>query len=172
MGIGHKIKEYRVKAGLTQIQLAEELHVTYQAVSRWENDDAEPSFETLKDICRILKCTTDQLFEIDKISEETKVEEVKQETQEFVKEETIFYGMCDSCHKPIYDVNDYNKIKEDYWVRSGRLSHKETKDKILCGECNKKRIIKEKAEKERQEKLRKESLRKRRICSIRGTSLY
>ena len=56
MGIGLKIKEYRTKAGLTQKDLADELHVTYQAVSRWENDDAEPSFDMLKDLCRILNC--------------------------------------------------------------------------------------------------------------------
>ena len=65
MSIGPKIKEYRVKAGLTQKELADKLFVTYQAVSRWENDDAEPSISTLKEICRILNCTTDELFEIE-----------------------------------------------------------------------------------------------------------
>ena len=39
MGVGPKIKEYRNKAGLTQKDLADKLHVTYQAVSRWENYD-------------------------------------------------------------------------------------------------------------------------------------
>lgn len=66
MGIGHKIKEYRTKAGLTQKELADGLHITYQAVSRWENDDAEPSFDTLKDICEILNCSLDELFEMKK----------------------------------------------------------------------------------------------------------
>ena len=50
MEIGLKIKEYRTKAGLIQKDLADELHVTYQAVSRWENDDVEPSFDMLKDL--------------------------------------------------------------------------------------------------------------------------
>lgn len=75
MGIGLKIKEYRTKAGLTQKDLADELHVTYQAVSRWENDDAEPSFDMLKDLCRILNCSTDDLFEINKPTVEEKKEE-------------------------------------------------------------------------------------------------
>ena len=41
-------------AGLTQKDLADKLFVTYQAVSRWENEDAEPSIDTIKEICGIL----------------------------------------------------------------------------------------------------------------------
>ena len=44
MGIGSKIKEYRTKCSLTQKELAEKLFVTYQAVSRWEKDEAELIF--------------------------------------------------------------------------------------------------------------------------------
>ena len=75
MGVGSKIKEYRTKAGLTQKELADELHVTYQAVSRWENEDAEPSFDMLKDLCKILNCSTDDLFEISKKQDEEKIDE-------------------------------------------------------------------------------------------------
>ncbi len=35
--IGEKIREYRQKQGLTQDALATELHVSSQAVSKWEN---------------------------------------------------------------------------------------------------------------------------------------
>lgn len=66
MGIGSKIREYRLKAKMTQRELADKLHVTYQAVSRWENNSAEPSFETLREMCRVLCCTVDDLFEIRK----------------------------------------------------------------------------------------------------------
>lgn len=66
MGVGPKIKEYRIKAGLTQKDLADKLHVTYQAVSRWENDDAEPSIDTLKEMCGILNCSIEELFDMEK----------------------------------------------------------------------------------------------------------
>lgn len=40
--------ELRTKKGLSQDELAKELFVTRQAVSRWENGDTIPSTETLK----------------------------------------------------------------------------------------------------------------------------
>ena len=50
MNIGSKIKEYRTKKGLTQKELAENLNVTFQAVSRWENGEVEPSIDTIRKI--------------------------------------------------------------------------------------------------------------------------
>ena len=64
MGVGPKIKEYRNKAGLTQKDLAVQLHVTYQEVSRWENDDIEPSIDTLKEMCGILNCSIEVLLDM------------------------------------------------------------------------------------------------------------
>ena len=40
--------ELRTKRGLSQEQLAEEVHVTRQAVSRWETGETVPNTETLK----------------------------------------------------------------------------------------------------------------------------
>ena len=38
MPLGQRIQELRKRAGLTQEQLAEQLGVTRQAVSKWENE--------------------------------------------------------------------------------------------------------------------------------------
>ncbi len=40
--------ELRTKSGLSQDELAEKIHVTRQAVSRWENGETVPNTETLK----------------------------------------------------------------------------------------------------------------------------
>ena len=40
--------ELRTKKGLSQDELAEKIHVTRQAVSRWENGETTPNTETLK----------------------------------------------------------------------------------------------------------------------------
>ena len=40
--------ELRTKRGLSQEQLAEEVHVTRQAVSRWETGETVPNTDTLK----------------------------------------------------------------------------------------------------------------------------
>lgn len=41
------IREYRIKGGMSQEELAEKLYVTRQAVSRWENGNTMPNTETL-----------------------------------------------------------------------------------------------------------------------------
>ena len=40
--------QLRTKKGLSQDELAEKIHVTRQAVSRWENGETTPNTETLK----------------------------------------------------------------------------------------------------------------------------
>ena len=45
--------ELRTKRGLSQEQLAEEVHVTRQAVSRWETGETVPNTETLKLLSRL-----------------------------------------------------------------------------------------------------------------------
>ena len=45
--IGAKIREYRKKKGLTQDALAAELHVSSQAVSKWENGQTMPDISLL-----------------------------------------------------------------------------------------------------------------------------
>ena len=42
------LRELRTKKGLSQDELAEKIHVTRQAVSRWENGETIPNTETLK----------------------------------------------------------------------------------------------------------------------------
>ena len=49
--IGKLIKKIRIKNNLTQKQLAEELNVTYQAVSKWENGKNIPDIEILTILC-------------------------------------------------------------------------------------------------------------------------
>ena len=44
------LKKIRTQNGLTQDEMAMKLAVTRQAVSRWENGDATPNIETLKQI--------------------------------------------------------------------------------------------------------------------------
>ena len=48
--IGEKIKSLRLENSLTQKELAEKLYVTAQAVSRWENNEVEPSISTIAEI--------------------------------------------------------------------------------------------------------------------------
>ena len=60
--ISDNIKNQRTKKGLTQKDLADRLHVTPQAISRWEKGDVEPSLGTVKDMAEIFEISVDELL--------------------------------------------------------------------------------------------------------------
>ena len=62
MTLGQKLKKLRTDKGLTQKDLADQLHVTFQTVSKWESDINEPDFSTLKELSKILDCSIEYLF--------------------------------------------------------------------------------------------------------------
>ena len=47
MTLGEKIKDARVKASLTQEELAAKIMVSRQAISKWESDRGIPDIENL-----------------------------------------------------------------------------------------------------------------------------
>ena len=60
--IGKRIAENRKRLGLTQDALAEQLGVTAQAVSKWENDQSCPDITMLPRLAEIFGTTTDALL--------------------------------------------------------------------------------------------------------------
>lgn len=60
--LGNKLLALRKKKGLTQADLAKELNVTYQAVSRWENGDNIPDVDTLISISNFYNISLDKLL--------------------------------------------------------------------------------------------------------------
>ena len=60
--IGSRIAKYRKAKGLTQENLAREMGVSSQAVSKWETDASCPDISALPQLCKILGITTDELL--------------------------------------------------------------------------------------------------------------
>lgn len=56
-----KLKEYRIKKGFTQDELAKELMVSRQTVSKWENG-SNPDVETIVRLSELLDVSTDVLL--------------------------------------------------------------------------------------------------------------
>lgn len=71
--IGNLIKQNRERLRMSQNELAKMLGLTQEAISRYENNDREPSFDTLKKMCILFGCTSDELLEIDTPKERAKV---------------------------------------------------------------------------------------------------
>lgn len=65
MSLGNNIKTYRKKLGLTQEELASQLYVTSQAVSKWESENGLPDTAQIVPFAKALNVTTDSLFGMD-----------------------------------------------------------------------------------------------------------
>lgn len=63
--MGKFICEQRRRNHLTQQQLADELGITFQAVSKWENGIVFPNIEILPELSRILQVSVDDLLRAD-----------------------------------------------------------------------------------------------------------
>ena len=106
MTVGQKIKKLRIEKGLTQKDLADQLHVTFQTVSKWEKDENEPDIATLRELAKLFGCSFDYLLSEDdeeapkEVAEEPVVKEVP-----VIKETIVIHQnemhVCARCGKDI-----------------------------------------------------------------------
>ena len=71
--IGDNLKRLRAQKGLTQEQLAEVFHVSAQAVSRWENDQAYPDVGMLPGLAMYFGVSVDEILGMDGIRKEERL---------------------------------------------------------------------------------------------------
>lgn len=87
MELSQKLKELRKKQGLTQLELAEKLFVSRQAISGWEAGTSRPSTENLQSLSKLYNVPLEMLLddaaaaesEPGEIPEEERPEEEKHE---------------------------------------------------------------------------------------------
>lgn len=58
------IKEYRIKRNITQEQLAEIIGISPRQIQRIENNQSQPSLETLKKLIKILAISDKDIIKI------------------------------------------------------------------------------------------------------------
>ena len=93
MDFGDKLKQYRLKEGLSQEQLAEKIGVSRQAITKWETKRGLPDVENMIILAEIFKLTLDELV----------LEEVKnQEEKPTVFESETIYDIDTQKH---FDIN-------------------------------------------------------------------
>lgn len=64
MELGSKIRSLRLRAGMTQEMLAEELGVSFQTISKWENGVCAPDIMMLPKLSVYFGVTIDELFDL------------------------------------------------------------------------------------------------------------
>ena len=60
--LNHTLKKLRQDKGMNQNQLAEQLHVTRQAISNWETGKTQPDIETLMQLADFFEVSVEQLI--------------------------------------------------------------------------------------------------------------
>ena len=119
--IGSNIKKLRVQQGMTQKNLADKLFVSAQAVSRWENNEVEPSVSTIIELAKIFGVSTDEIMGIENQKENaddsaSKDKEATTQQQDIPRQ---FLAVCHKCNQPIYESNDIiRKYDSQVWCRS------------------------------------------------------
>lgn len=161
--ISANIKNLRKEKGFTQKDLADLLHVTSQAVSRWEQGEVEPSLDTIVNIAKIFSVTTDEII----YGPESKpkpevVTEVKEKI--IVEQAKPVLTICENCKRPIYK-------SEEIVTQTKACGRGKSSTHYICADCDKK--IKEQ-ERKAKEKYAKTQRKKSYIFSsiIAGVVLF
>lgn len=62
MDFANNLQKLRKKENLSQESIAEKLHISRQAVSKWESGQSTPDIETCLKLCEVLHVTPNQLL--------------------------------------------------------------------------------------------------------------
>ncbi len=89
--IAKNIADLRLAKGMTQLELAEQLHYSDKAVSKWERGESVPEIATLKAIADLFGVTLDHL--VNEHSPEEK-KEVAPERKYRFRNRSLVTGMC------------------------------------------------------------------------------
>ena len=126
MTLGQKIKKSRIDKGLTQKDLSDKIHVTFQTISKWENDENEPDVSTLRELAKLFDCSLDYLLSED---EEEKQKEEKEVTPVVtqVEHKTVIVHeyaphVCAKCGKDIKSENELVSEDNVRHERHGRMT--------------------------------------------------
>lgn len=87
--IGAFIAQCRKEKNLTQMQLAELLEITNQAVSKWENGRGMPDVSLLQPLCNVLDISLNELFSGEHISAEEYKGKAEENISKLFKEKQI-----------------------------------------------------------------------------------
>lgn len=81
--IGNKIKSLRKQRSITQEQLAESIGISFQAVSKWENNIALPDISLVSALANYFGVTTDELFDFNLKEMQKKITAIRDEAYKY-----------------------------------------------------------------------------------------
>ncbi len=123
MNLAGKLKELRKAKNVSQEKFVEYLGVSYQAVSKWENNITSPDILLLPDIARYFGITVDELLQVEQIEADKYFEECSQ------KSEKLFRNGKRAEIIPLW-LEAYKKLPNDIRVKEMLMSIYFDTDKI------------------------------------------
>ena len=91
--MGQIIRRLRKERGMTQEELAELLGITFQAVSKWENDTGLPDISQVVPLARVFGVSTDTLFGVFGINDSDEVRNIIKNAQKCLSQSLDSSGM-------------------------------------------------------------------------------
>ena len=140
MTLGNLLASKRKLANMTQQQVGDALNVSPQAVSKWENDLAQPDLISLKRLAELYGVPVSQLIDAteEPVTEAPATEPAPDPAP--APQPTVTYievpqkpvlAVCEDCNKPLYEGKDI--------VRGTRLHGKTHIPYVICTKCDQKR---------------------------------
>ena len=157
MTLGQKIKKLRIEKGLTQKDLADQVHVTFQTVSKWEKDENEPDVSTLRELAKLFGCSMDYLLSEDEteapeeVIEEPVVAPVEPVTKTIIIHQKELH-VCERCKK---DIPEDELEMEQVCTRPAGRGHSATYRQAYYHKSCLAELRKERAEADRRAKAAK-----------------
>lgn len=133
--IGSKIKSLRKKQHITQEQLAEKIGVSFQAVSKWENDIALPDITLIPVLANYFGVSTDEILSYDSFEKGREIEDIVTRAAEYretdpnkgweiLREGLKKYPDNDVLLCNLLYVMNYNENLGNYWDETLKLASK------------------------------------------------
>ena len=151
--IGEFIKELRLEKGLSQNQLSEELHITRQAISNWENGKAIPDSDVLLLLSSFFNVSINEILSGKRLGKEDNSEEITlqlvdennkkiRRINKMIKIFSVIITAILLAFLSYYFITNYNSIKvykidgksDDFYIRDGLLIMTKNKSYLQLGE--------------------------------------
>lgn len=122
LNIGMNIKRLRLAKGLTQEQLAELLHISSAAVSKWEAKNTYPDITMLFPLANVFDVSVDELMGYDAAKMKNEIERILAEYQQLHRNGHFSEAQAAISNARKMYPNDYRVMHTYMWEKAGGLA--------------------------------------------------
>jgi len=126
--VGKKIQEERLRLGLSQDVLSEDLCVTRQALSRWENGLSAPSIDTLITLSRIFGISFEEILCLDENPEIDPENIFAGHDRDFIVQGIVEGKIKVDLEDVFYQFSPSERMRVLIAIREGRMQYPVSED--------------------------------------------